>query len=183
MAVISRHAFGSKANIETAKTEGIIDAYDVLFLDTKEIGWIAKDGSTVMATPRTQESIVVNGVTGLGISNGATIAAGTSLDEFVKMVVQKAIPATYNKPAVSIANNGGQYYFVVETGVMWTYQNGWVQITTTPSDVKNYADSVASTAASDAQAYADEIGKRVTGSIDDDGTVILTFGEQMFTTE
>ena len=116
MAEISNHAFGSKANIETAKTEGIIDAYDVLFLDTKEIGWIAKDGSTVMATPRTQESIVVNGVTGLGIPNGATIAAGTSLDEFVKMVVQKAIPATYNKPSVSIANNGGQASGNVEAG-------------------------------------------------------------------
>lgn len=116
MAENSKHAFGSKANIETAKTEGTIDAYDVLFLDTKEIGWIAKDGSTVMATPRTQESIVVNGVTGLGISNGATIAAGTSLDEFVKMVVQKAIPATYNKPSVSIANNGGQASGNVEAG-------------------------------------------------------------------
>lgn len=91
--------------------------------------------------------------------------------------------STEDSRASLLAPVTGQYYFVVETGVMWTYQNGWVQITTTPSDVKNYADSVASTAASDAQAYADEIGKRVTGSIDDDGTVILTFGEQMFTTE
>lgn len=91
--------------------------------------------------------------------------------------------STEDSRASLLAPVTGQYYFVVETGVMWTYQNGWVQITTTPSDVKNYADSVASTASSDAQAYADEIGKRVTGSIDDDGTVILTFGEQMFTTE
>lgn len=91
--------------------------------------------------------------------------------------------STEDSRASLLAPVTGQYYFVVETGVMWTYQNGWVQITTTPSDVKNYADSVASTAASDAQAYADEIGKRVTGSIDADGTVILTFGEQMFTTE
>ena len=91
--------------------------------------------------------------------------------------------STEDSRASLLAPVTGQYYFVVETGLMWTYQNGWVQITTTPSDVKNYADSVASTAASDAQAYADEIGKRVTGSIDDDGTVILTFGEQMFTTE
>ena len=91
--------------------------------------------------------------------------------------------STEDSRASLLAPVTGQYYFVVETGVMWTYQNGWVQITTTPSDVKNYADSVASTAASDAQAYADEIGKRVTGSIDDYGTVILTFGEQMFTTE
>ena len=120
MAVISRHAFGSKENIETAKTEGTIGPQDVLFLDNQEIGWIAKDGSTVMSTSRTQEAITVNGVTGLGIPNGATIAAGTSLDEFVKMVVQKAIPATYNKPSVSIANNGGQASGNVEAGTTIT---------------------------------------------------------------
>lgn len=91
--------------------------------------------------------------------------------------------STEDSRASLLAPVTGQYYFVVETGVMWTYQNGWVQITTTPSDVKNYADSVASTAASDAQAYADKIGKRVTGSIGDDGTVVLTFGDQVFTAE
>ena len=116
MAEISKHAFGSKDNIESAKASGTIDAYDVLFLDNREIGWIAKDGSTVMSTSRTQEAITVNGVTGLGISDGATISAGTSLDEFVKMVVQKAIPATYTKPTVSIANNGGQASGNVEAG-------------------------------------------------------------------
>lgn len=116
MAEISKHAFGSKDNIETAKASGTIDAYDVLFLDNREIGWIAKDGSTVMSTSRTQEAITVNGVTGLGIADGATISAGTSLDEFVKMVVQKAIPATYTKPTVSIANNGGQANGNIEAG-------------------------------------------------------------------
>ena len=116
MAEISKHAFGSKDNIESAKASGTIDAYDVLFLDNREIGWIAKDGSTVMSTSRTQEAITVNGVTGLGISDGATISAGTSLDEFVKMVVQKAIPATYTKPTVSIANNGGQASGNIEAG-------------------------------------------------------------------
>lgn len=116
MAVISKHAFGSKENVETAKSNGTIGPNDVLFLDNREIGWIAKDGSTVMSTSRTQEAITVNGVTGLGISDGATISAGTSLDEFVKMVVQKAIPATYAKPTVSIANNGGQASGNIEAG-------------------------------------------------------------------
>lgn len=116
MAEISKHAFGSKDNVESAKASGAIDAYDVLFLDNHEIGWIAKDGSTVMSTSRTQEAITVNGVTGLGIADGATISAGTSLDEFVKMVVQKAIPATYTKPTVSITNNGGQASGNVEAG-------------------------------------------------------------------
>lgn len=120
MAVFSKHAFGSKANIETAKTEGTIGPNDVLFLDNREIGWIAKDGSTVMSTSRTQEAISVNGVTGLGIANGASIPAGTSLDEFVKMVVQKAIPATYTKPTVSLANNGGTASGNVEAGTSIT---------------------------------------------------------------
>jgi hypothetical protein len=113
---ISKHAFGSKASIETAKTNGIINDRDILFLDNKEIGWINKDGDTVISTSRTQEAITVNGVTGLGIADGATIPAGVSFDDFVKMVVQKAIPASYTKPTVSIANNGGQASGNVEAG-------------------------------------------------------------------
>ena len=120
MSVTSKHAFGSKDNIETAKTNGVIGPQDVLFLDNREIGWIAKDGSTVISTSRTQEAITVNGVTSLGISDGATISAGTSLDEFVRMVVQKAIPATYTKPSLSIANNGGQASGNVEAGTTIT---------------------------------------------------------------
>ena len=116
MATVSKHAFGSKANIESAKTNGTIDSHDILFLDNREIGWIAKDGSTVMSTSRTQEAITVNGVTGLGIANGATIPAGLSFDEFVKMVVQKAIPASYTKPTMALANNGGQASGNVEAG-------------------------------------------------------------------
>lgn len=116
MAEFSKHAFGSKENVETAKTNGTLGPNDVLFLDNREIGWIDKEGNTVMSTSRTQEAITVNGVTGLGIADGATISAGTSLDEFVRMVVQKAIPATYTKPSVSIANNGGQASGNVEAG-------------------------------------------------------------------
>ena len=116
----SKHAFGSKANIETAKANGTINNYDVLFLDNREIAWVAKDGSTVTSTSRTQEPITVNGVTGLGIANGATIPAGTSFDDFVRMVIQKAIPATYTKPTMSIANNGGQASGNVEAGTSIT---------------------------------------------------------------
>ena len=120
MPQISKHAFGSKANIETAKEAGTINEHDVLFLDNREIGWIDEDGNTVMSTSRTQEDITVNGVTGLGIANGATISAGTSLEEFVKMVVQKAIPATYNRPSLAVANNGGTAAGNVEAGTTIT---------------------------------------------------------------
>ena len=29
----------------------------------------------------------------------------------------------------------GSYYFVIETAVLWTYQNRWVQITTKPEEI------------------------------------------------
>lgn len=116
MPTISKHAFGSKANVETAKASGAINELDILFLDNQEIGWINKEGETVMSTSRTQEDIAVNGVTGLGIANNATIPAGTSFDELVKMLVQKPIAATYTKPTLSLANNGGQAAGNVEAG-------------------------------------------------------------------
>ena len=116
MALNSKHAFGSKENIDSAKSNGAIDAHDVLFLDNREIGWIAKDGSTVISTSRTQEAITVNGVTGLGIADGAVVPAGTSFDDLVKMLIQKPIPATYTKPSISLANNGGQASGNVEAG-------------------------------------------------------------------
>ena len=131
MAQTSKHAFGSKENIDAAKAAGTIDANDILFLNNREIGWIAKDGSTIMSTSRTQEAITVNGVTGLGISNGASIPAGTSLDEFVKMVVQKAIPATYTKPTLAIANDGGQASGNVVAG---TYVTPKLRATFTKND-------------------------------------------------
>lgn len=112
----TKHAFGAKENIDTAKTNGTIDAYDVLHLTNGEIGWIDANGNTVMNTPRTQTDITVNGVTGLGIGNGETISAGASIDEIVKMLVQKAVPATYTKPSLSLTNNGGQAAGNVEAG-------------------------------------------------------------------
>lgn len=116
MANLSKHAFGNKENIETAKTNGSIDEFDVLFLSNGEIGWVDKEKNTVINTPRTQTDIVVNGVTGLGIGNGETISAGATIDEIVKMLVQKAVPATYTKPTLSLANNGGQASGNVEAG-------------------------------------------------------------------
>lgn len=120
MASVTKHAFGSKENIETAKQNGLIDEFDVIHLDNGEIAWLDKNKNTVINTPRTQTAITVNGVTGLGLDDGATIAAGKTLDEIVKMLIQKAIPATYTKPTISIANNSGQASGNVEAGTSIT---------------------------------------------------------------
>ena len=96
-----------------------------------------------------------------------------ALDFGGKRVLYKQIEeiSTEASRVSMLAPVNGHYYFVVETGVMWTYRDGWVQITSTPSEIKGYADN----ASADAKKYADEIGKRVEGSIDDNGNVVLTF--------
>lgn len=62
MAMKSRHAFGSKANVINAIEQGLIDAFDVLFLDgeneTPSIGWVDKDGNPVyVPIPEDTESL------------------------------------------------------------------------------------------------------------------------------
>lgn len=47
----ARHAFGSEAKISEALAAGKIDAYDILFLDEKKVGWINKSGEVVVAEP------------------------------------------------------------------------------------------------------------------------------------
>lgn len=134
---MTKHAFGDKANIETAKAAGTIDAYDVLHLSNGELAWIDKDNNTVINTPRTQTDIVVNGVTALGIGNGQTIAAGATIDDIVKMLVQKAVPATYTKPSIAIANNGGQASGNVEAGTTVTPK---LKVTFTKNDGGDLSD-------------------------------------------
>lgn len=120
MANKTKHAFGARENIETAKQAGTIDAYDVLHLDNGEFGWIDKDGNTVIHAEKTQTAHTLNGTTFGALESGDTIPAGMTLDEIIAMVTQKAIPATYTRPTVSLANNGGQAAGDVEAGTSIT---------------------------------------------------------------
>lgn len=116
MANNTKHAFGAKENIESAKQSGAINAYDVLHLDNGEFAWLDANGNTVMHAERTQVAHTLNGTALGALQNGGTIPAGKTLDEIIAMITQKAIPATYTKPTLAIANNGGQASGNVEAG-------------------------------------------------------------------
>lgn len=120
MANITKHAFGARENIETAKTAGSINAYDMLHLDNGEMGWLDKDGNLVIHNDRSQQAHTLNGTTLGSLQNGDTIPAGVTMDELLVMMTQKAIPATYTKPTVSLANNGGLSAGNVEAGTSVT---------------------------------------------------------------
>lgn len=120
MANVTKHAFGARENIETAKTAGTLNAYDMLHLDNGEMGWLDKDGNLVMHNDRSQQAHTLNGTTLGSLQNGDTIPAGVTLDELLVMMTQKAIPATYTKPTISLANNSGQASGNVEAGTSIT---------------------------------------------------------------
>lgn len=54
----SKHAFGSSANVESVIASGLVDAYDILFLDGDtdhpKIGWVNKAGEVVMLKENNQ---------------------------------------------------------------------------------------------------------------------------------
>lgn len=118
--MMSKHAFGKREGIEAAKLAGNLDEYDVLFLDNGETGWIDRNGNTVISTPRTQKAVTVNGATAFGVADGTTIPAGKTIDEIVKMLAQKSIPAEYIQPTVQLTNQGSTDFGDVEAGTTIT---------------------------------------------------------------
>ena len=54
----SKHAFGSEANVDNAIQQGLIDAYDVLFLAEGKIGWIDKNGKKIILENKQQVKMV-----------------------------------------------------------------------------------------------------------------------------
>ena len=55
MAEKAKHAYGSRANLENAISSGVVDAYDLLFLngenESPAIGWVDKNGNPVIIAP------------------------------------------------------------------------------------------------------------------------------------
>lgn len=54
----SKHAFGSLNDVDSAIKNGLIDAYDILFLKEGKIGWIDSDGNKVIVEDKKQVIMV-----------------------------------------------------------------------------------------------------------------------------
>lgn len=78
MANNTKHAFGARENIEAAKASGAINVYDMLHLSNGEMGWIDKDGNTVIHADRSQVAHTLNGTSIGALKSGDTIPAGAT---------------------------------------------------------------------------------------------------------
>ena len=121
MANTTKFGFGPKANVPTALEENKLDEFDMIVAeDTDELGYVSAEGEAKWFKERLGEDVTVNGVTGLGIANGGKLTANMTVLQAIKALVQKAVPATYTRPTVSLANNGGQASGAVEAGISVT---------------------------------------------------------------
>ena len=121
MANTTKFGFGPKANVPTALEENKLDEFDMIVAeDTDELGYVSAEGEAKWFKERLGEDVTVNGVTGLGIANGGKLTANMTVLQAIKALVQKAVPATYTRPTVSLANNGGQASGAVEAGTSVT---------------------------------------------------------------
>lgn len=123
---------GKEENVAQAIADGRINGSDfVVTSDTDNLIYVNKEQDKlvphVLGGPKTKENLTVNlgsgGALG-GYSTNDTITAGTSLDDIIKKLLVKRIPATYTKPTVSIACPKAGSYEVgtsVAVGVTGTF--------------------------------------------------------------
>ena len=110
---------GASTGIEGKITDGTINESDLIITsDTDELVYVDETKTPkTLGSSKTKEVHEVNlgGSIG-GLSDGTEIPTGTTLDEFIAMLTQKKIPATYTQPAVTIRNSAGQAAGAYEVG-------------------------------------------------------------------
>lgn len=109
-------ALGAKEDIQTAITEETIGPGALVITDNNEMAFVRDDKTVDFLKETVGEDIQVNGVNIGNLTDGKTISGDLTLAQFIKQMVQKAIPASYTQPSVSLVNNGGQAAGNVEAG-------------------------------------------------------------------
>ena len=107
MAMQTKIGYGNKTNIDTAITATTIDEGDIIFTkDTEELAFIKPDKTVMYPKDRTSKDYTLNGTSLGALQNGEKIPEGTSIDDLLNMITQKAIAPTYTQPTVTLAKSG-----------------------------------------------------------------------------
>ena len=107
MSMQTKIGYGNKADIDTAITSTTIDEGDIIITkDTEELAFIKPDKSVMYPKDRTSKAYTLNGTDLGALANGSNIPEGTSIDDLLNMITQKAIAPTYTQPTVAFAKSG-----------------------------------------------------------------------------
>ena len=112
---------GASTGIQGKIDDGTINESDlVITADTDELVYIDENKAQkpLGSSKSKQEWEVQLGTGGTvgGLKTGDTIPEGTTMDELIKLLTQKSVPATYVQPAVTIRNSAGQAAGAYEVG-------------------------------------------------------------------
>lgn len=163
---------GKEGNIAQAITEGRINGSDfvvtsdtdnLIYVNKEQVGKEEKLVQHVLGGAKTKQPLTVNlgdgGALG-GFSTNDEISAGTSLDDIIKKLLVKRIPATYTRPTVSIACPKAGSYEVgtsVEVGVTGTFKQNDGGAVTKMQVIKNGATPAALESATSPITYAETL--------------------------
>ena len=107
MAMKTKIGYGNRTDIDTAISATTLDEGDlVITKDTEELAFIKPDKSKMFIKSRSSKEYTLNGTDLGALKNGDSIPEGTSIDELLNLITQKAIAPTYTKPTVSLAKSG-----------------------------------------------------------------------------
>lgn len=96
--------YGAKDGIQAKLDDGTITPSDFVVTKEDELVFIDKaKAQHTLGSSKTKAPIKVTGTSLGGIADGTTLEAGTSLDDFIKKLLVKRIPASYTKPALNLA--------------------------------------------------------------------------------
>lgn len=105
---------GPEESIDSKIADGTISGADIVITsNTDSIFYVDADktkhklGSGDTETTQKHEVQLGSGGSIGGLNTGDTIPEGTSLDELIKMLTQKAVPPTYNAPGVTCRVSSG----------------------------------------------------------------------------
>lgn len=117
---VIRFFHGDEAGIDAKISDSTINSSDFIVTTQDELIYIDEDLSKhpLGSSKSKQEwevKLGANGTVG-GLKTGDTIPEGTTLDELIKLLTQKAIAPTYTAPGVTIRNSAGQAAGAYEVG-------------------------------------------------------------------
>lgn len=161
---------GKEENVAQAIADGRINGSDfVVTSDTDNLIYVNKEQDKlvphILGGPKTKENLTVNlgsgGALG-GYSTNDTITAGTSLDDIIKKLLVKRVPATYTRPTVSVASpQNGKSYEVgtpISVSVIGTFNKNDAGALTKIQIIKNGATPAVYESAESPITYTEENG-------------------------
>lgn len=100
--------YGSKSGIEGKIADNTIEGSDlVITSDTDELVFVDKAKNIKPIKSRTENEYTLVGTDIGALPAGSKIDPGITLDQFIAMICQKRIAATYTAPTVSLTRTGG----------------------------------------------------------------------------